>query len=176
MTSYMLIFFAKFPKFPKTSYKNSQTLKNTTKNVIYAHTKNKISKISKNVIYEGLRENIVILGGFQENLTKFNIFKIKFLQEKIIYFHFFFWQDMILYSRKIAFIRLGKNILTKRRNRFPMFVIFFILVIFSKMLQNFTNIGKWLRRIVRIFFPNLINAIFREYSIISCQKKKTMKK
>ena len=47
----MLIFFAKFSKFSKTSYKNSQTLKNTTKNVIYAHAKNKIFKIFKNVIY-----------------------------------------------------------------------------------------------------------------------------
>ena len=29
---------------------------------------------------------------------------------------------------------------------------------------------------MRIFFPNLINAIFREYSIISCQKKKPNEK
>ena len=49
-------------------------------------------------------------------------------------------------------------------------------MIFSKNLQIFTNIGKWLRRLVRIFFPNLINAIFREYSIISCQKKKRNEK
>ena len=47
----MLIFFAKFSKFSKTLYKNSQILKNTTKNVIYAHAKNKIFKIFKNVIY-----------------------------------------------------------------------------------------------------------------------------
>ena len=40
--------------------------------------------------HEGLRENIALLGGFQENLTKINIFKIKFLHEKIIFFHLVF--------------------------------------------------------------------------------------
>ena len=46
-----------------------------------------------------------------------------------------------------------------------------ILLIFSKILQNFTNIGKWLRRLQELSFPDIVELIFERYTTISCQEK-----
>ena len=45
--------------------------------------------------HEGLREKTGLLGGFQENLLKFHILKIKFLHEKIIFLDLDFFPDKV---------------------------------------------------------------------------------
>ena len=51
-----------------------------------------------------------------------------------------------------------------------------ILLIFSKILQNFTNIEKWLRRLEQLSFPDIVKLIFERYTTISCQEKNPDKK
>ena len=46
-----------------------------------------------------------------------------------------------------------------------------ILLIFSKILQNFTNIRKWLRRLEELSFPDIVELIFERYTTIPCQEK-----